>query len=182
MAHGTLIGGTAYEISGGKTLVGGTGYSIDKGKTLVDGTGYEIGFGVEYVESETSVTAVLLKTSDLRTVYLAKDYTINEDGKYVLSSPSKYTASNYVGVGKYLARLTSSNPTRYVMLGASTGNVMYRFERKVQGSTYYQYICVGWDDYENDDYYSLGFCADTPNKDEELIRQTSFTKMTITTK
>ena len=44
MAHKTLIGGTAYEISGGKTLVDGTAYSIDKGKTLVGGTAYEVGF------------------------------------------------------------------------------------------------------------------------------------------
>ncbi len=45
MAHKTLVGGTAYEISGGKALVDGTAYSIKNGKTLVDGTGYEIGFG-----------------------------------------------------------------------------------------------------------------------------------------
>lgn len=45
MAHKTLIGGTAYEISGGKPLVNGTAYSIDKGKTLVGGTAYEVGFG-----------------------------------------------------------------------------------------------------------------------------------------
>lgn len=45
MAHKTLIGGTAYEISGGKTLVDGTAYSIKNGKTLVDGTAYEVGFG-----------------------------------------------------------------------------------------------------------------------------------------
>lgn len=44
MAHKTLIGGTAYEIGGGKTLVNGTAYSIDKGKTLVGGTAYEVGF------------------------------------------------------------------------------------------------------------------------------------------
>lgn len=44
MAHKTLIGGTAYEIGGGRTLVNGTGYSIDKGKTLVGGTAYEVGF------------------------------------------------------------------------------------------------------------------------------------------
>lgn len=44
MAHKTLIGGTAYEIGGGRTLVNGTGYSIDKGKTLVGGTVYEVGF------------------------------------------------------------------------------------------------------------------------------------------
>ena len=44
MAHKTLIGGTAYEISGGKTLVDGTAYSIKNGKTLVGGTVYEVGF------------------------------------------------------------------------------------------------------------------------------------------
>lgn len=47
MAHKTLVGGTAYEISGGKTLVGGTAYSIKNGKTLVGGTAYEIGFRPE---------------------------------------------------------------------------------------------------------------------------------------
>ena len=49
MAHKALIGGTAYEISGGKTLIGGTAYSIDKGKTLVGGTAYEVGFGLPTV-------------------------------------------------------------------------------------------------------------------------------------
>lgn len=44
MAHKTLVGGTAYEISGGKTLVGGTAYSIKNGKTLVGGTAYDISF------------------------------------------------------------------------------------------------------------------------------------------
>ena len=44
MAHKTLIGGTAYQIKGGKTLVGGTAYNISKGKTLVGGTAYEIRF------------------------------------------------------------------------------------------------------------------------------------------
>lgn len=44
MAHKTLIGGTAYEVSGSKTLIGGTAYSIKNGKTLVDGTAYEVGF------------------------------------------------------------------------------------------------------------------------------------------
>ena len=49
MAHRTLIGGTAYEIGGGKTLVGGTAYKIDKGKTLVGGTAYEIAFGLSAI-------------------------------------------------------------------------------------------------------------------------------------
>ena len=52
MSHKTLIGGTAYEISGGKTLVDGTAYSIKSGKTLVGGTVYEVGFA----PSEATVT------------------------------------------------------------------------------------------------------------------------------
>ncbi|HIR50292.1 MAG TPA: hypothetical protein IAA53_03250 [Candidatus Avoscillospira avicola] len=44
MAHGTLIGGASYGISGGKCLVDGTEYGIKKGRTLVDGTGYDVKF------------------------------------------------------------------------------------------------------------------------------------------
>lgn len=44
MAHKTLIGGTAYEIKGGRDLIGGTGYSEKKGRVLVNGTGYDIPF------------------------------------------------------------------------------------------------------------------------------------------
>lgn len=44
MAHKTLVGGTAYKVTGGKCLVGGTAYSIKKGRTLVDGTGYDVKF------------------------------------------------------------------------------------------------------------------------------------------
>lgn len=46
MAHKTLIGGTAYKVSGGKILVNGTDYKISKGRTLVGGTGYNITFGI----------------------------------------------------------------------------------------------------------------------------------------
>lgn len=45
MAHKTLIGGTAYEIKGGRTLVNGTDYDIKAGKTLVGGTAYDVSFG-----------------------------------------------------------------------------------------------------------------------------------------
>ena len=45
MAHKALIGGTAYNISGGKSLVSGTSYNIKGGKILIGGTGYSISFG-----------------------------------------------------------------------------------------------------------------------------------------
>lgn len=44
MAHKTLVGGTAYEISGGKTLVEGTSYSVKNGKVLIGGSAYDISF------------------------------------------------------------------------------------------------------------------------------------------
>lgn len=53
MAHGTLIGGAAYGITGGKCLVDGTEYSIKKGRTLVGGTGYDIAFGKKTVINVT---------------------------------------------------------------------------------------------------------------------------------
>jgi hypothetical protein len=46
MAHKTLVGGTAYEIKGGKTLVGSTAYEIKGGKTIVGGTAYGIPFSI----------------------------------------------------------------------------------------------------------------------------------------
>ena len=49
MAHKTLIGGTAYEIKGGKTLVNGTAYKIKGGKTLVGGTAYDVSFAPKIV-------------------------------------------------------------------------------------------------------------------------------------
>lgn len=44
MAHQAKIGGTNYEVSGGKTLIGGTAYKIIYGKTLIDGTVHPILF------------------------------------------------------------------------------------------------------------------------------------------
>ena len=48
MSHKTIIGGTAYDVKGGKCLVGGTGYDIKKGRTLIGGTGYDITFASPY--------------------------------------------------------------------------------------------------------------------------------------
>jgi len=44
MANKTLIGGTSYDISGGRCLVNGTGYNVKKGRTLVGGSGYNVDF------------------------------------------------------------------------------------------------------------------------------------------
>ena len=56
MAHKAMIGGKAYEVSGGKTMVGGKVYSIANGKTMVDGKAYEIAFGGEMITVTISGT------------------------------------------------------------------------------------------------------------------------------
>lgn len=60
--HKTLIGGTAYEVKGGKCLVNGVAYSIKKGRTLIGGTGYDITFeeaiGKTWVLNETSIKSL----------------------------------------------------------------------------------------------------------------------------
>jgi hypothetical protein len=76
MASRTLIGGTAYTISGGRTLVNGTGYNIKEGKTLVDGTSYKIDFTPE-------IYAVMYNTGELK---FQKWNTKFENGKTVIGS------------------------------------------------------------------------------------------------
>lgn len=46
MAHKVLVGGTEYDVVGGKTLVNGAAYSIVNGKVLIGGTEYDIPFKV----------------------------------------------------------------------------------------------------------------------------------------
>lgn len=71
MAHKTKIGGTAYEISGGRTLVDGTGYSIEKGRTKVDGTGYDISFITGTPIGSLAVgTSVYMDFDGVRTEFL----------------------------------------------------------------------------------------------------------------
>lgn len=47
MAQKVLIGGTAYELSGGKALKDGSAYSIKNGKTAIDGVAYDISLSKE---------------------------------------------------------------------------------------------------------------------------------------
>ena len=60
MGHSVLIGGTAYEITCGRTLIGGTGYDVTCGRTFVNGTGYDVGFGSGGNSSLGSIEDVLV--------------------------------------------------------------------------------------------------------------------------
>lgn len=69
MAHKTLIGGTGYDIKGGRTLIGGTGYDIKSGRTLIGGTGYSIKFGTPVGDLPVGST-VYLRESGTDVAYL----------------------------------------------------------------------------------------------------------------
>ena len=144
MAHKTLIGGTAYEVSGGKTLVGGTAYSIDKGKTLVGGTAYEVGFMVELrvtgqPMTMPELTCAYIKVpngefdpSTLGVNYLVPDGTIIEcvvgadkgyNGTVILNGETVLTVEGgkdflgFVNIGTYIYTVTCNASINIVRNG-----------------------------------------------------------------
>lgn len=69
MAHKTLIGGTAYEIGGGKTLIGGTAYAIKGGKTMVGGTVRNISFDTQ-ISTLSVGSSVFMNVSEVRKEFI----------------------------------------------------------------------------------------------------------------
>lgn len=96
MAHKTLIGGTAYEIKGGRDLIGGTGYGCKAGKTIIGGTAFTVPFG----SSEYTLTISGGDTSNA--------------GAYVTYGGRKY--------GNGTLKIPVGDSVR-VSVGSSTGNV-----------------------------------------------------------
>lgn len=153
MVHKTLIGGTAYEVSGGKTLIGGTAYNIVSGKTLIGGTAYEIGFGprwrrheLEIVPGAYTITGVN-SGKDNYTSFVSKkvyaSYSFSADaGFYGTGTSATATSSNYSSyVGYYAINDNESeidyvNKTKRISVSKLTGKATFgiRFEG-VDGAT-----------------------------------------------
>lgn len=57
MGHFAKIGGTAYEIVGGKTLIDGVEREIVLGRTVVDGVGFDIPFTIKITINFNSSTS-----------------------------------------------------------------------------------------------------------------------------
>ena len=136
MAQKTLIGETAYEISGGKTLVNGTEYSIKKGKTLVGGTVYEVGF----VEK---ATVALTGSGSVVSCY------IQIDGRFYTSET---TLSLPVGTTIYCVAAGSASLGKIGAIylngesvGVSTGMTSVEYDLTVKANTTirFEYISTG---------------------------------------
>ena len=94
MAHGTLINGTAYEITGGKCLVGGVEYSIQRGRTLVGGTGYDIAFGTPLSDYAEGDIVYINENGVPIEFYVAKhnyESTLNGDGRVLMVRKSGHS-------------------------------------------------------------------------------------------
>ena len=129
MAHKTIIGGTAYEISGGKTLIGGTAYSIKNGKTLVGGTAYEVGFG-----EKVTITIVRINEYDQDPGYswveingqaylgdaTPKAITVEVGTKIVCWISNSFFTCTLNGESITLTEPGTTPPTRYYELTAMT--------------------------------------------------------------
>ena len=89
MAHKALIGGTAYNITGGKSLVSGTSYNITSGRTLVGGTRYDIMFGPPY--------AAMLYSDGNMVFQLGTDV---EEGKTLVGSYRGFVNKSYSSVSQ----------------------------------------------------------------------------------
>lgn len=83
MAGKTLIGGTAYTITGGKTKIDGTAYSIKKGKTKIGGTAYDINFIQPPTFAELFAAAA---------AYSSNYRAAGSSGTLTISKPSSATA------------------------------------------------------------------------------------------
>ena len=112
MAHRTLIGGTAYNVSGGKSLVSGTSYNIKGGKTLVGGTGYNISFF-----QEPEATAMLYSDGDFVFQHgsevasgktLTASYTGFEDTVYTIQSSVPWNSN--IGTIKNVSFINEIKP------------------------------------------------------------------------
>ena len=126
MAHGTLINGTAYGITGGKCLVGGTAYDIKKGRTLVGGTGYD----VEFVRK--TIIKVKKVASGFGTAYI----TVNGGNRIYSTQTLEFEAGEPVELFAYAVGLNVSFRGIITLNGKVVGSFA--------GSTStYEFDCTG---------------------------------------
>ena len=93
--HKTLIGGTGYEVKGGRALIGGTGYSIKKGRTLIGGTGYDISFGTPVGELDVG-TSVYMNADGTRREFIVVHQGNPDSSKYDASCNGTWVWQKYV--------------------------------------------------------------------------------------
>ena len=113
MAHGTLINGTAYGITGGKCLVGGTAYDIKKGRTLVGGTGYDVEF----------VRKTIIKVKKVASGRGPAYITVNGGNRISSTQTLEFEAGEPVELFAYAAGVIITSPGIITLDGKVVGSV-----------------------------------------------------------
>ena len=142
--HKTLIGGTGYEISGGRTLVDGTGYSVSKGRTLVGGTGYDIAFGIPLGSIAEGTIVYVNENGSPAAFYVAKhnyESGLNGDGRTLLVRKDCYDLRNW-GKVPTEDRLSWEDSTILPWLNSDYMELLDSKIKNVIGSTNYRYSYV----------------------------------------
>lgn len=103
MGHKSLVGGTSYDISCGRTIIDGTGYDISGGKTFVSGAGYDILFKKELIIFDGGTD---LKAGSFMAGYQGTNTSTSEggtakitNGSIVISGSHYYSPTVVPGVG-----------------------------------------------------------------------------------
>lgn len=142
--HKTLVGGTAYDISGGRMLVGGTGYSISKGRTLVGGTGYDIAFGIPLGSIAEGTVVYVNENGSPAAFYVAKhnyESGLNGDGRTLLVRKDCYDLRSW-GKVPTEDRLSWEDSTILPWLNSDYLELLDSKIKSVIGSTKYHYSYV----------------------------------------
>ena len=138
MAHKALIGGTAYNITGGKSLVSGTSYNITSGRTLVGGTRYDIMFGPPY--------AAMLYSDGNMVFQIGTDV---EEGKTLVASYTGFVNTSY-NFGSYAPWLGKRNNITHVLFkdDIATDSMSFWFYG-ARNLTTVDFININWSSLRN---------------------------------
>ncbi len=140
MAGKTLIGGTAYTITGGKTMIGGTVRSLKSGKTLIGGTAYDVKLGGSpffELMSNASLYAIAGRDASSTSTVLSSDSSATRAGTfYVFSFYNGYMSINKV-VFIGAAQSTSSFSATVLAETSSSYGHIYVAERNTRTDVYY---------------------------------------------
>ena len=115
MSQKVMIGGTGYDLKGGKALIGGTAYAIKKGRTLKDGTGYDVKFAPKLytVSIESLAVTTFVTVGGVRK--LENTITEAEEGTEVSLNGDMIISSFGVYINGEGVSLTSSNKYTFLL-------------------------------------------------------------------
>lgn len=172
MGHKVLVGGTAYEITGGRTLIDGTGFEISSGKTLIAGTAYTIPFKpapiIIYAPGIAALQAGTIKAQVNTTISTSKIYCScgSTSQAYIIIDVSGLDLSKYTHL--YVEAKSNGDSTGYIQLTKSDSSMIGTTQYLTTTTTIYDFtwgsnalarivLAAVTGDYHNATFYNVWF-------------------------